>query len=165
MVSYLQQLVFFYFKTMFLNYWGDDVPVATHFIYHLQSKVLGLRSHMNMLSKFNLDLVLQITFLLEYLVVCHLSSFTVTTRENSIHEPSRVYLQDTLVQKGCKCQHPPFKTKKNSVFVDVTFHENKSYFTNLYLQWENLIIKDKDSDWNSCLIDLSSPKQNMSPEP
>ena len=44
--------------------------------------------------------------------------------------------------KGYKCYHPP--SKRFYVSVDVTFHEQKSYFTIPYLQGENLVMEDKD---------------------
>ena len=45
-------------------------------------------------------------------------------------------------QKGYKCYHPP--TKKLYVSANVTFVENKPYFSTFYLQGELSILEDEE---------------------
>ena len=53
-----------------------------------------------------------------------------------------VFLGYSSTQKGYKCYHVP--SKRFYVSIDVTFHEQESYFTTPYLQGENLVIEDKE---------------------
>ena len=54
-----------------------------------------------------------------------------------------VFMGYSSTQKGYKCYHPP--TRKIYVSVDVTFVENKSYFSTPYLQGELSILEDEES--------------------
>ena len=53
-----------------------------------------------------------------------------------------VFVGYSSTHKGYKCYHPP--SKRFYVSVDVTLHEQESYFTIPYLQGENLVMEDKD---------------------
>ncbi|PON73291.1 hypothetical protein TorRG33x02_250270, partial [Trema orientale] len=52
-----------------------------------------------------------------------------------------VFLGYSSTQKGYKCYHPPSRTLY--VSADITFTENKLYFTEFYLQGK-IPVKDKD---------------------
>ena len=54
-----------------------------------------------------------------------------------------VFVGYSFTQKGYKCYHPP--TRKLYVSTDVTFVENKSYFSTPYLQGELSILEDDES--------------------
>ena len=54
-----------------------------------------------------------------------------------------VFMGYSFTQKGYKCYHPP--TRKLYVSTDVTFVENKSYFSTPYLQGELSILEDEES--------------------
>ena len=55
----------------------------------------------------------------------------------------RVFVGYSSTQKGYKCYH--ISTRKLYVLVDVTFVENKLYFSTPYLQGELSILEDEDS--------------------
>ena len=85
-----------------------------------------------------------------------------------VHSPHRgkldlraikcIFVGYSPTQKGYKCYHPA--TKKVFVSIDVTFVETESFFSQPYLQGENLGMEDKDDLFNN-LSFISPRKSNI----
>ena len=136
---------------MFKIFWGEAILTVTHLINHLPSRVLGFKSPMNILSIFYPDLNTTnnlVPRIFGYVSFVHIHSQN--RRKLDPRALKCIFVGYSSTQKRYKCYHLP--SKKFYVSVDITFNEQESYFTNLYLQGENLTRKDK----KDFLLDLSS---------
>ena len=136
------------------SFWGEAVLTAAHLINRLPSRVLGFKSPMDILSTFypNLhttnNLVLWIFGCVAFVHVHNQNRGKLDPRALKC-----VFLGYSSTHKGYKCYHPP--SKRFYVSVDVTFHEQESYFTIPYLHGENLVMEDKDRE-DFLFLDLPS---------
>ena len=123
-------------------FWGETVLTAAHLINRLFSRILGFKSPMDILSTFypNLhttnNLVPRIFGCVAFVHVHNQNRGKLDPRALKC-----VFVGYSSTQKGYKCYHPP--SKRFYVSVDVTFHEQESYFTIPYLQGENSVMEDK----------------------
>eukprot|EP00261_Vitis_vinifera_P038781 XP_019080024.1 PREDICTED: uncharacterized protein LOC109123752 [Vitis vinifera] len=134
---------FMFQKNVPKSFWGEAVLTTAHLINRLPSKILGFKSPMDILSTFypNLhttnNLVPRIFGCVAFVHVHNQNKGKLDPRALKC-----VFVGYSSTQKGYKCYHPP--SKRYSVSVDVTFHEQESYFTIPYLQGENSVMEDKD---------------------
>lgn len=134
---------FMFQKNVPKSFWGEAVLTAAHLINRLPSRILGFKSPMDILSTFypNLhttnNLVPRIFGCVAFVHVHNQNRGKLDPRALKC-----VFLGYSSTQKGYKCYHPP--SKRFYVSVDVTFHEQESYFTIPYLQGENSVMEDKD---------------------
>ncbi|RVX06582.1 Retrovirus-related Pol polyprotein from transposon TNT 1-94 [Vitis vinifera] len=134
---------FMFQKNVPKSFWGEAVLTTAHLINRLPSRILGFKSPMDILSTFypNLhttnNLVPRIFGCVAFVHVHNQNKGKLDPRALKC-----VFVGYSSTQKGYKCYHPP--SKRYSVSVDVTFHEQESYFTIPYLQGENSVMEDKD---------------------
>ncbi|KAJ9547057.1 hypothetical protein OSB04_019600 [Centaurea solstitialis] len=143
------------------SYWGEAILTSSYIINRLPSKVLGLQSPLECLSKFHPDVR---------------SSFNLTPRIFGctsfvhIHSHNRgkldpralkcIFVGYSSTQKGYKCYHPP--TRKMYISADVTFVEDKPYFTIPYLQGELHTLEDMESNFPPSELLKSEPLESQS---
>ena len=150
------------------SYWGEVVLIATYMINRLPSQILYFKAPLEILAKFYPH-VRTSSNIIPRVFGC--TSFV------HVHSQNRgklypkaikcVFLGYSSTQKGYTCYHP--SSRKFYISTDVTFAENKSYFTQSYLRGETSLMKEKYcGDLNSFrpldLPSISSPstqKQNV----
>ena len=110
----------------------------------IPSRVLGFKSPPETLSQFYPDI--RSSFNLVPRVFGCTSFVHIHNHNRGKLDPRAlkcVFVGYSSTQKGYKCYHPP--TRKLYVLADVTFVENKPYFSTLYLQGELSILEDEES--------------------
>ena len=132
-------------QTVPKSYWGEDVLTSAYVINTIPSRVLGCKSPLETLSQFYSDI--RSSFNLAPRVFGCTSFVHIHNHNQRKLDPRTlkcVFLGYSSTQKGYKCYHPP--TWKLYVLANVTFVENKSYFSTLYLQEELSILEDEESE-------------------
>ena len=126
------------------SYRGEAVLTSTYVINRIPSRVLGFKSPLEILSQFYPDIRSSFNLALG---VFGCTSFVHIHNYNWGKLDPRalkcVFVGYSSTQKGYKCYHPP--TRKLYVSADVTFVENKPYFSTPYLQGELSILEDEES--------------------
>lgn len=129
------------------SYWGEAVLTATYMINRLPSRSLDYTTPMENLAKFYPH-VRTSNGLIPRVFGC--TSFVHVHSHNRGKLDPRaikcVFLGYSSTQKGYKCYHPP--SRKFYLSADVTFAENKPFFSQSYLQGEISLTEDKDCDTN-----------------
>ena len=123
------------------SFWGEAVLTTAHLINRLPSRILGFKSPMDILSTFYPNL--HTTNNLVPRIFGCVAFVHVHNQNRGKLDPwalKCVFVGYSSTQKGYKC--PP--SKRFYVLVDVTFHEQESYFTIPYLQGENSVMEDND---------------------
>ena len=116
-------------------YWGEAILAATYLINHMPSRVLAFKSPIETLLEFFPNFQ-GIGSLPPKIFGC-VSFVFIHTHLRSKLDPKAlkcIFLGYSHTQKGYKCYHPP--TKRKYITMDVTFIENKPYFSETYLQRE-----------------------------
>nr|KYP41064.1 Retrovirus-related Pol polyprotein from transposon TNT 1-94 [Cajanus cajan] len=124
------------------RFWGEALLTATYLINRLPTKILNLKSPMEVLSSFYPHL--HPTNKLQPRIFGCVSFVHVHSNERGKLDPRAVkcvFLGYSTTQKGYKCFHPI--SKRFYVSRDVTFNEQESYFKQPHLQGENVREEDE----------------------
>ena len=125
------------------SYRGEVVLTSAYVISKIPSRVLRFKSPLEPLSQFYPDIRSSFNFAPQ---VLGCTSFVHIHNHNQGKLDPRalkcVFVGYSSTQKGYKCYHP--STRKLYVSTNVTFVENESYFSTLYLQGELSILEDKE---------------------
>ena len=146
------------------SYWGKAVLTSAYVINRIPSRVLGFKSPLETLSQFYLDI--RSSFNLTPRIFGYTSLVHVHSHNRGKLDPRAlkcVFVGYSAIQKGYKCYHP--STRKLYVSIDVTFVENKPYFSTSYLQRELSTLKDKKSDLPLEISSSEPPKSKESLTP
>ena len=126
------------------SYWGEAVLTSAYVINRIPSRVLGCESPLETLSQLYPNI--RSSFNLAPRVFGCTSFVHIHNHKREKLYPKAlkcVFVGHSSTQKGYKCYHPP--TRKLYVSADVTFIENKPYFSTPYLQGELSILEDEES--------------------
>ena len=115
------------------SYRGDVVLTSAYVINKIPSRVLGCKSPLETLSQFYPDI--RSSFNLTPQVFRCTSFVHIHNHNQGKLDPRSlkcIFVGYSSTQKGYKCYHPPTR-KLYYISADVTFVENKSYFSTPYL--------------------------------
>ena len=143
-VILLSVLELYCFNKMYQNPNGERLYSHQHVINKISSRVFGCKSPLETLSQFYLDI--RSSFNLAPRVFECTSFVHIHNHNRGKLDPKAlkcVFVGYSSTQKGYKCYHPP--TRKLYVSADVTFVENKPYFSTPYLHGELSILEDEKS--------------------
>ena len=120
------------------SYWGEAVLTATYLINKLPSRVLDNKSPIELLNSFYPH------FRTTNGLTPRVFGCTTFVHNHSSHRDKLdpraikcIFLGYSSTQKGYKCYNP--SSRKFYISADVTFTENKPFFSKSSLQWENSI--------------------------
>ena len=125
------------------SYWGEVVLTSAYVINRIPSKVLGCKSPLETLSQFYPNI--RSSFNLAPRVFGCTSFVHIHNHNQGKLDPRAlkcVFVGYSSTQKGYKCYHP--HARKLYVSTNVTFDENKSYFSTPYLQRDLSTLGDEE---------------------
>ena len=144
------------------HYWGEAILTSAYVINRMPSRVLEFQSPLETLSQFFPDI--RSSFNLTPRVFGCTSFVHVHNHNRGKLDPRAlkcVFVGYSTTQKGYKCYHP--HTRKLYVTSDVTFVENKPYFSTPSIQGELPTFEDKELDLSLDISSSKSPKTSSKP--